>query len=69
MKLKSNEISSFIRRPPEYVRAVLIYGPDGGQVREISDKIGKTVVEDLTDPFRVADLAPEILKDEPSLDC
>ena len=66
MKLKSNEIPGFIRRPPNSVAAVLIYGADSGQVREVSDKIGKTVVEDLTDPFRVADLAPEILKDEPS---
>ncbi|WP_193185046.1 DNA polymerase III subunit delta [Nisaea sediminum] len=66
MKLKSNEIAGFIRRPPEHVRAILIYGPDGGQVREISDQIAKTVVENLADPFQVADLVPESLKDEPS---
>ena len=66
MKLNSNEIAGFIRRPPEHVRAVLIYGPDGGQVREVSDKIAKTIVEDLSDPFRVADLVPENLKEEPS---
>ena len=66
MKLKSNEIAGFIRRPPDSVGAVLIYGADGGQVREVSDKIGKTIVEDLSDPFQVADLTPEALKDEPS---
>lgn len=65
MKLKSNEISGFVRRPPDHVRAVLIYGADGGQVREISDKLARTVVEDLSDPFQVADLTPDSLKDEP----
>lgn len=66
MKLKSNEIAGFVRRPPDAVSAVLIYGADGGQVREISDKLALTVVEDPSDPFRVADLAPESLRDEPS---
>ncbi|MGB0681334.1 MAG: DNA polymerase III subunit delta [Magnetovibrionaceae bacterium] len=45
---------------------VLVYGPDQGLVKERGDHLGRTVLDDLSDPFRVADLKPEDLKKDPA---
>ena len=65
MKIAAGKINNFIRKPDPQIRAVLIYGPDGGLVRERSEIIAKSVVEDLNDPFLVSDLTSETLKQEP----
>lgn len=48
------------------MRAVLVFGPDGGLVRERITRLIRTVVPDQNDPFRVAELSPSILKDDPA---
>src|SRR6185437_3026273 len=53
-------------RPDPEVRAVLLYGPDAGLVRERADALGRTVSEDLLDPFRVADLTGAIIAADPA---
>ena len=65
MKLPANRIDAFLRRPDPQVRAILVYGPDAGLVRERVDLLARGVVPDLTDPFRIADLAAEILAKDP----
>lgn len=67
MKLAPRDIESQVRTlNPAYV-AVLIYGRDEGLVRERAQKISQQVVEDLSDPFRVANIAPDKLKAEPGM--
>jgi DNA polymerase-3 subunit delta len=61
VKLKPGEIERFIKNPPPGLRAVLLYGPDEGKVRELSERICKTVAPDLSDPFNVSTLMPEDL--------
>ncbi len=66
MKLAAARTDAFLRSPDPAVRAVLIYGPDAGLVRERADTIAKTVVADLSDPFLVADLSGDGLADDPA---
>ncbi len=67
MKIAAKDADSFTRRPPKDVRAVLVWGPDTGLVRERADRVVRSVVDDLADPFRVVALAPAALKDDPAL--
>jgi DNA polymerase-3 subunit delta len=48
------------------LRAVLLYGPDGGLVRERADRITAAIVPDRNDPFRTAELAAETLASDPA---
>lgn len=63
MKLTGARIEAFVRKPDPAVAAVLIYGPDEGLVRERADRLVEAVAGDAGDPFRVADLPAEALKD------
>ncbi len=67
MKIANNKADAFARAPDKAVRAVLVYGPDAGLVRERAGALVQAVAEDPSDPFRVADLAPSRLKDDPAL--
>lgn len=66
MKLAAGRVEGFLRRPDPGVRAVLLYGPDAGLVRERADALGKTIAPDLHDPFRVADLTGAVLAADPA---
>lgn len=66
MKVGPRELDGFVRRPPAGLRGVLVYGPDGGKVREIAERIGRTVVPDLSDPFNVAVLTGEEAEGDPA---
>lgn len=71
MKIAAGQIERFLARPdgrvPEGpVRAVLVYGPDQGLVRERADAIMRWAVSDLGDPFRVAELAGAALRSAPA---
>lgn len=59
MKLTGAAIDRFVKQPDAGIRAVLVYGPDEGLVRERAAAIGRTVVADLSDPFQVASFAHE----------
>ncbi len=64
MKLSGKRIEQFLENPDPEVRAVLVYGPDAGLVRERVESLIASVAGDPGDPFRVADLsADEIAKD------
>ena len=66
MKLQPKAIDGFLRSPDPKVRAVLLYGPDSGLVRDRAQTLGKTVVPDLSDPFRVAEFLGRALADDPA---
>lgn len=66
MKLAAGRVEGFLRRPDPVIRAVLLYGPDAGLVRERADALGRGVTPDLHDPFRVADLNGAALAADPA---
>jgi DNA polymerase-3 subunit delta len=66
VKLAGSRVAGFLRRPDPEVRAVLLYGPDAGLVRERAAALARTVCPDLQDPFRVADLTGAALAADPA---
>src|SRR5262249_45477030 len=67
MKITGRNIASFLSGTDGAVAAALFYGPDTGLVKERADRLAAAIVGDLADPFRVSELTPERLRDEPSL--
>jgi len=66
MKIPAGRGESFVKSPDAAMRAILVYGPDGGLVRERVQRLVKGVVADVKDPFRVAELTPARLKEDPA---
>lgn len=66
MKLTFKQIDAFLKKPDAAARAILVYGPDAGLVKERAAMLGKTVVSDLNDPFNVCDITGDILGDDPA---
>lgn len=64
MKLGWKDIEAFVKNPNAKARAILVYGPDDGLVKERADTMGRSVVADLSDPFNVAMLTGEILSED-----
>jgi DNA polymerase-3 subunit delta len=56
MIVKTGDADRFAGKPPASLKAALFFGPDQGLVHERAERLAKTVVDDLSDPFRVADL-------------
>lgn len=65
MKLQGRAIDTFLARPDPAVRAVVVYGPDVGLVKERAERLCRIVVNDLADPFRIAELSAKILSGDP----
>ena len=66
MKFSASKVDGFMRSYDPNIRAILIYGPDGGLVRERADTLARQVVDDLDDPFRVSELSLATLREDPS---
>ncbi len=66
MKIAGGRIASFIKNPDPAVRAVLVYGPDQGLVRERGDALVVAISEDPADPFRVVELTVGVIKNDPA---
>src|SRR3546814_13973119 len=66
MKIAPARADAFARKPDPAIRAVLVYGPDAGLVRERADLLAKSVVPDLQDPFLVAELTGDMLRQDPA---
>ena len=65
-KIAPARLAAFLQRPDPAIRAVLLYGPDAGLVRERADLLARTVCPDLRDPFRVVDLTGATLGADPA---
>lgn len=65
MKLAAGKVEAFLRRPDPAVHGVLVYGPDRGLVRERADGLCRLLLGDPADPFRLCELSPAMLKDDP----
>lgn len=66
MKVAAAKIRQFISSPPETVRAILLYGPDAGLAHERADALTSLIVNDLKDPFRIAEFPASELRDDPA---
>jgi DNA polymerase-3 subunit delta len=66
VKLATGRIEGFLRHPDPGIRAVLLYGPDAGLVRERADTLGRSVTPDLHDAFRITDLSGAMLAANPA---
>jgi DNA polymerase-3 subunit delta len=69
VKISGSRLTSFLRQPGPEIAGVLLFGPEQGLVRERGDVIAKTIVEDLSDPFRVVELTGAALKADPARLC
>lgn len=66
MKIQPGRVAAFLRQPDAKCRAVLVYGPDSGLVRERGEALARLVCPDLKDPFRVAELSGPGLTADPA---
>ena len=66
MKIPPADAARFVRAPDPGLRAILIYGGDGGQVRERAGQITAAIAGDAADPFRVATIGAAELSDDPA---
>jgi DNA polymerase-3 subunit delta len=64
VKIVPARADAFLAKPGD-VRAVLLYGPDAGLVRERMNALTKTVAGSVDDPFRVAEFSAAVLRDQP----
>ena len=65
MIVKPAESERFLARLPPDLVAILFYGPDQGLVRERAEKVITSIVPDLRDPFRIAEMEGAVLGDDP----
>jgi len=66
VKIPPSRIEGFVARPDPGARAILVYGPDAGLARERAERLCLSVVPALNDPFRVVELSPSVLRDDPA---
>ena len=66
MKIEPRRAEAFARNPDADVLAVLVYGPDSGLVRHRAQELARSVVPDLTDPFRVFETTADTLSADPA---
>ncbi len=66
MKIAAARADAFAAAPGAATRAVLIYGPDVGLVRERTATLIGAVAGDASDPFRVCELTGATLRDDPA---
>ena len=64
MIVKTGDADRFAAKPPANLKAALFYGPDQGLVHERAEKMAKSVVDDLSDPFRVIDFEESALSSD-----
>jgi DNA polymerase-3 subunit delta len=64
--IKASDADSFSARPDPARPVVLLYGPDAGLVRERAEKIIRSSVDDLNDPFALVRLEGDDLASTPS---
>lgn len=66
MKISAGKAEGFIKSPPCDIQCILLYGPDQGLVFERAKMLGRTVVQDLNDPFNSVTLQASDIKEDPA---
>ena len=67
MKLSIKHLDNLSKLFPPELHGILVYGPDAGHVSEVSQKIGKSHVNSLKDPFQVEELSINKIREDPAL--
>jgi DNA polymerase III subunit delta len=67
MKLAAGDIPGFLGAPPPQLRGVLLYGPDGGLIRERAEGLARKIVADPSDPFNTVELSEAALLEDEAL--
>ncbi|HLY06278.1 MAG TPA: DNA polymerase III subunit delta [Rhizomicrobium sp.] len=66
--VKGSDADRYLDRLPGKIVAVLVYGPDQGLVTERAERLIRTVVPDIRDPFRVSEIeGASLLEDKARL--
>lgn len=65
-KIAAGKVDAFLSDPAANCRGILLYGPNAGLVRERAEGFVARTVEDPHDPFRISELTPAALKDDPA---
>jgi len=66
MKISASRAGSFATNPDTSIRAVLIYGPDIGLIRERLNTLTRAIAGTLDDPFRISEFACDQLREDPA---
>lgn len=66
MKLQARQIDGFLKTLDKSMRAILVYGPDQGLVKERAKILGLKIVSDLNDPFNAAHLRGDMIEADAS---
>lgn len=67
MKLGAAQLAGFLKRPPDDIAAVLLFGPDEGLVRERGEALTRAVLGGTgDDPFRLALLTGDMVRQDPA---
>jgi DNA polymerase-3 subunit delta len=64
--LKAADIDRFVARPNPAQPVILVYGPDAGLVRERTDALVRSAVDNVDDPFSLVRLEGDALTSEPA---
>ena len=67
VEVKARDIAARVRSIGGQTRAVILFGPDQGMVRERAKAIGKQISADLNDAFQVARVTAKNLQEHPSM--
>lgn len=67
MKFDARRFTQYLKEPSSEIRALLIFGADEGLVRERAGSVVRAIVEDVNDPFRVAELEAGAVASDPAL--
>lgn len=67
MKIVPKAVESYLAKPDPAHRAVLVYGPDAGLVRERTRRICSAFVSGSQDPFALTELKESQLASDPAL--
>lgn len=66
MRVSSSDADKLSSAPPKAWAAALVFGSNTGLVRERADRLAKSIVPDMSDAFRVADLGADVLRKDPA---
>ncbi len=66
MKLSARDSATFLKSPDAQTKAVLLYGPDAGLVRERSRAIAATILGKDSDPVNRVELSADQVKADPA---
>lgn len=66
MEKKAYEVDGFLARPDAAIRLFLLFGPDGGLVRERAGRLARHLLGSEAEPFQLVRLEGATLADDPA---